>query len=236
MKPIIAAVLAAFAFAAPAAANEKHAPLIELFTSQGCINCPEANDFVGRLVEADAGIVLTYPVGYWDYLGWRDTFARPEFQARQESYRARLGARSVYTPQVIVDGMRHVSAARQDRVRQLIAAASRSERAPKVRILSRIGGVDVVVTGARLNEPADVWVASVDPGPVRVLVTAGENAGKQVSHHNLVRAIDEVGVYSGGERRFSARCAPLCVAFVQQPGGAVLAATQTHVAALTARR
>ncbi len=58
--------------------------VMELFSSQGCGNCPVANANIAQLAERSDVIALTYPVGYWDYLGWDDTFAKPEFTERQK--------------------------------------------------------------------------------------------------------------------------------------------------------
>src|SRR5579871_1140854 len=53
--------------------------VIELFSSQGCGNCPQANQNVAGLAQRSDVIAMTYPVGIWDYLGWSDTLAKPEF-------------------------------------------------------------------------------------------------------------------------------------------------------------
>ena len=86
--------------------------VVELFTAQGCAGCPEANRAIEAVADAPGVIALTYAVDYWDYLGWSDTFARPEFSQRQRAYRAALRQRGVSTPQVVIDGRRQVSGAR----------------------------------------------------------------------------------------------------------------------------
>ncbi|MBU4195153.1 MAG: DUF1223 domain-containing protein, partial [Alphaproteobacteria bacterium] len=86
--------------------------VVELFTAQGCGGCVEANAVVERAAGEPGVIALTYGVDYWDYLGWTDTFARPEFVQRQRAYRAALRQRGVSTPQVVIDGRRQVSGAR----------------------------------------------------------------------------------------------------------------------------
>ena len=85
--------------------------VVELFTAQGCGGCIEANTAVERAASEPGVIALTYGVDYWDYLGWTDTFARPEFSQRQRAYRAALRQRGVSTPQVVIDGRRQVSGA-----------------------------------------------------------------------------------------------------------------------------
>ena len=86
--------------------------VVELFTAQGCGGCIEANAAVEKAAAQPGVIALTYGVDYWDYLGWTDTFARPEFVQRQRAYRAALRQRGVSTPQVVIDGRRQVSGAR----------------------------------------------------------------------------------------------------------------------------
>ena len=88
--------------------------VVELFTAQGCGGCPEANQRVETLADRPGVIVLTYPVDYWDYTGWTDTLARPEFAERQQAYRQALRLRAVATPQVILDGYRTVAPPDED--------------------------------------------------------------------------------------------------------------------------
>jgi hypothetical protein len=95
-----------------AAATAGSPVVVELFTAQGCGGCVEANAVVERAAGEPGVIALTYGVDYWDYLGWTDTFARPEFVQRQRAYRAALRQRGVSTPQVVIDGRRQVSGAR----------------------------------------------------------------------------------------------------------------------------
>ena len=77
----------------------------ELFTSQGCSSCPAADAVMGRLAKRDDVIALSLSVDYWDYLGWKDTLARPEFTDRQKAYAKALGDGMVYTPQAVVSGV-----------------------------------------------------------------------------------------------------------------------------------
>src|SRR5262245_61065350 len=88
----------------------------ELFTSQACPSCPAADEVLGSLAKRDDVITLTLPVDYWDYLGWRDTLARPEFTARQKAYAKVLGDGMVYTPQAIVSGLAHVNGNNMDSI------------------------------------------------------------------------------------------------------------------------
>ena len=78
--------------------------VIELFTSQGCSSCPPADRWLAAIARAPDVVAVSFPVDYWDYIGWRDTLASPAFTARQKAYAAARGEGQVYTPQVIVMG------------------------------------------------------------------------------------------------------------------------------------
>lgn len=77
--------------------------VVELFQSQGCSSCPPANHHVLKLINDPNVLVLTYEVTYWDYLGWKDTFGKSEFDRRQWAYANALGKKNVFTPQVRLD-------------------------------------------------------------------------------------------------------------------------------------
>src|SRR5262245_26742443 len=98
----LAAAGMALTFAgAPAAADPV---LVELFTSQGCSSCPPADLYLGELAQRTDVVALAFHVDYWDYIGWRDKFAKPEYTKRQKDYVDALEVRMVYTPQMVVDG------------------------------------------------------------------------------------------------------------------------------------
>jgi len=82
--------------------------LIELFTSEGCSSCPPAERWLSRL-RADPSLWKTFTpiafhVDYWDYIGWKDRFARTEFSDRQRRYADEGNARFVYTPGIFRGG------------------------------------------------------------------------------------------------------------------------------------
>src|SRR5215470_4237706 len=82
--------------------------VIELFTSQGCSSCPPADQLLGQFANDPTVVALSLPIDYWDYLGWKDTLAKPAHSARQRAYASARGDRAVYTPQVVVNGSVHV--------------------------------------------------------------------------------------------------------------------------------
>jgi hypothetical protein len=88
--------------------DETQSTLIELFTSEGCSSCPPAEKWMSALKSNQdlwkTIIPVAFHVDYWDRLGWRDRFAKPEFTSRQQRYAAAWGGDSVYTPSFVVNG------------------------------------------------------------------------------------------------------------------------------------
>lgn len=184
-----------------ARSNLRDAPLepvvVELFTAQGCSGCPEANRIVEAMADAPGVIALTYAVDYWDYLGWEDTFARPEFEARQRAYQAVMRLRNVYTPQVVIDGRHQMSGAEGDAIADVVEAeGERRVFPPEVEF--REGG-DAVGIGSGRAPPggAEVWAVAFIPGPQIVTVQDGDNRGQQVRHVNVVRSLTRLGAWQG---------------------------------------
>jgi hypothetical protein len=88
--------------------GETQNSLIELFTSEGCSSCPPAEKWMSALKSSQdlwkKIVPVAFHVDYWDHLGWRDRFAKPEFTSRQQRYAAAWGGDSVYTPGFVVNG------------------------------------------------------------------------------------------------------------------------------------
>ena len=223
--------LAASAVGAAAQTQGRRAEaVVELYTSQGCAQCPRANRLLGSYTR-DAGVLgLTFPVGIWDYLGWHDTFARPEFSSRQRAYSEALRERR-RTPQLVLNGVRQVSAADWDNARAAVEGARDGgwpAEAPEISIARLTSGRvrATIGRGAPRSIAADVWFASFNPGPIPVEVTAGVNRNRVVTHYNLVERLERVGGWSGAAVWFErARCGPRCAVILQEPnGGPILAA------------
>jgi hypothetical protein len=187
---------------AASAAAVRTPVVVELYTAQGCGACGEANAYVAKLAERPDTLVLTFPVDYWDYLGWSDTFARPEFADRQKAYVAKLALREPYTPQVIVDGHSQATAVKTDSVEKLVSEAAHAPRdPPDVRFVSGGKRVDVG-SGKRVKGGAEVWLIRYDPREQDVAVKSGDNKGRTVVQKNVVREVKRLGAWKGKPAAF----------------------------------
>lgn len=215
----------AVALCLPVAARAERVVLAELYTSQGCSACPAADDLLARLAGQEGVLALSLHVDYWDYLGWRDRHARPEWTARQEAYAHAHGERSVYTPQMIIAGRHALIGSDPMAVSEAI---SRERMRPEA--------VRLTVAGERLRAVAqtDLGAVIVDlvqfsPSETTAIET-GENAGRHARHVNVVRGWQRLGDWqasAGDEANWPLPGAETGLAravIVQQgPAGAVLA-------------
>jgi hypothetical protein len=192
-----AALLSLILFALPAAAQAAKPPVVvELYTAQGCGSCKDANALVAKLAERPGVLALTFPVDYWDYLGWTDTFAQPEFAERQKAYVTKLALREPYTPQVIVNGRAQAPGLKSDAVERLVREAARApQNAPDIRFISpRRADVG---SGRPPRGGAEVWLIRYDPREQEVVVKTGDNRGQTVVQRNVVRQMSRLGSWRG---------------------------------------
>jgi len=200
--------------------------VMELFSSQGCGNCPAANANLAQLAERSDVIALTYAVGYWDYLGWGDTFAKPEFTERQKRYNRVLGYRGPYTPQVVYSGRLHGSGTSIKKIEEKFAIRDVSPYPASVAF-----GPDTVTVSGAMPDKADkagVMLVRFRPGATKVTPGAGANKGKPMTYFNLVTSYESLGEWSGGTQKFNAKCNTGCVVLVQKGGteGLIIGAAQ----------
>ena len=217
-----AALFSLLLLAWPAAATAKPPVLVELYTAQGCGSCDEANTLMAKLAERPGVLPLTFSVDYWDYLGWTDTFAKPEFAERQRAYVTRLQLREPYTPQVVIDGRQEAAGVRAAEVEKLVRAAAAEPRDPPDMRFIGASRVDVG-SGRPPRGGAEVWLIRYDPREVEVAVKAGDNRGQTVVQKNVVREIQRLGAWRGRPQAY--RLPPpgddglRTVVVVQQPRG-----------------
>jgi hypothetical protein len=221
---VAGAALAASAPGFALAADVAHPTVVELFQSQGCSSCPPANANVLAIADRPDVLTLSWQVTYWDQLGWKDTFAKPAFTARQWDYAHAFHRAEVATPEVVVNGRADVIGNRRDELDALIRREDRGAGGPRLDIVA-----DRVTVSGREGQGV-VLLVRYDPNIIQVPIRRGENGGRTLPHRNVVREIARLGAWSGGTASY--RLPPAspglktAVLLQASPGGPILAAAR----------
>ncbi|MGH6921337.1 MAG: DUF1223 domain-containing protein [Geminicoccaceae bacterium] len=189
---VAAVFAAAFFWPADGAAAEPAPVVVELFTAQGCSSCPPADRLLGELAGRADVLPLSFHVTYWDRLGWPDTFGLEDSTRRQQLYAGWLGERRVYTPQMVIGG------------RIDVVGSARGRVLDAIELLQGHGepGPELTVTGDRLSVAAGgqgaaaIWLVAFDDHQ-DVTIERGENRGKTLRYHHVVRELARVGNWHG---------------------------------------
>ena len=179
--------------------------VVELFTSEGCEDCPPADAVLQKLIEAQpvggAQVIgLGQHVDYWDRLGWKDRFSSAALTSRQRAYAARFRNESIYTPQMVVDGRAEFVGSDAGAARRAI---EKSLASPHATVHLTIDGdaargpLAVTVTATDLprvakGDRADLVVA-ITEDDLKSDVKRGENKGRVLTHAAVVRYMAAVG-------------------------------------------
>jgi len=170
--------------------------LVELYTSEGCDTCPPADHWLSSLFaqgfRSDQVVPLALHVDYWDYMGWKDPFAKGEFSIRQRKLAQMKRPVMVYTPQVLVQGQdfrRWASDAFAAEVTRINSRAARARIALTIRAVEPNAIRAELV--AQLFDPAGqknaaVYLAAYE-NRLASEVSAGENRGRRLEHDFVVR-------------------------------------------------
>ena len=175
--------------------------IVELYTSEGCNSCPPADKWFSTLNklgnQQQPFIPLAFHVDYWDYIGWNDRFAQPKFAVQQRTRVQVAGKRTVYTPQVFVDGA-DVGLWSSGRVMANAATVIRANPATVQlnldvtrRTVSDFQVAAQVVAGSNTSQPLNglvVYVAVVEQN-LSSSVKAGENKNVLLEHAHTVRQL-----------------------------------------------
>ncbi len=229
------AVLAALALSCTVA-RAGDPTVVELFTSQSCYSCPPAEAFLGELVEREDLVALEYHVDYWDDLvygsagRWKDLFSDAAYTERQRVYAHRIPGSQVYTPQIVVDGAAQTVGSRRSQVLRLVERARSVPKPARVSVQREAtGGLRVTVDAGPPGSDADVLLARYDIRHVTV-IEAGENKGKTLDNHHVVRELRSLGAWNGEQWQVSITDMSLdpnqgCAVIVQSANqGAILGA------------
>lgn len=201
--------------------------VLELFTSQGCSNCPAADALLADYAGRDGVVALSLAVDYWNYLGWEDTLASRDHTERQWAYAAARGENQVYTPQIVVDGRADVVGSDREALDAAIAAAAATPDVPLTLMYSD-GAVQIDIAaedGAPMR--GTIWLVLFDQSET-VSIGRGENAGRTVTYHNVVRRMNRIGMWRGEAMSIELSAAVMaeagadgCAVLIQEemPGG-----------------
>jgi hypothetical protein len=201
--------------------------LVELFTSEGCSDCPPADALLERLdrlqpVPGAETIVLSEHVDYWNHLGWQDPYSSHEFSVRQSAYAYRFRLDSVYTPQIVVDGESQMVGSDESNVLRGIAEAAAAPAIPVTLSGARREGgailahIEAGPAGQAAVKSPNVFVALADESDASS-VSRGENAGRELIHVAVLRSLSDVGSL-GRSGRFSG---DVKLPYANENGGAV---------------
>lgn len=220
--------------------------VVELFTSEGCSSCPPADQFLQKLIDSQPIenvhiVALGEHVDYWDQLGWKDRFSSSAFTARQQTYGARFGIASVYTPQMVVDGRTEFVATDAAAARKALQRATEAAHGSIAIDATSVGGaVQLRLTADRLpsfaGDRADIVIA-VTEDHLQTNVKRGENEGRVLAHAAVVRHLATVAEASASGPTTAAATIPIgadwrrdnlnIVAFVQARRGRAILASAT---------
>ena len=176
--------------------------VLELFTSEGCSSCPAADELLERIQREATNkpiYVLAYHVDYWNRLGWKDMFSKPEFSKRQYWYKSKFTSQ-VYTPQLILNGKTEFVGSDEAEIRKALTS-SLDGKAPGMLTLQALQKANGIAVHYRIEGgpvQGQLILALVQKHAVSK-VKAGENEGKTLSHAQIVRELNTFALASEGQ-------------------------------------
>ena len=208
---LLALSLAAIGYA-PASRNQsspaestRKPVLVELFTSEGCSDCPPADTLLQKLDALqpvhDAEIIpIEEHVDYWNQGGWYDPYSSHDWTARQMIYTPTTDKTGPYTPEMVVDGEAKFVGSNG---RKALDAIQQAAARPETEIAITPSGPaeknsrDFTVSVGKLDgdtsgDTAEVWLAVTQDG-LHSSVSRGENAGRSLTHIATLRSLHKIG-------------------------------------------
>ena len=201
-----AAVFACSSIAAYSFARAEPRGVLELFTSQGCSSCPAADKLLGEFALDPSLVSISVPIDYWDYLGWKDTLADPRNSARQKGYAHVRGDGQVYTPQVVVNGSVHVLGSDKAAIEHAIKQSRQNGVTLSLPVTLVVADSRVSVSAPDGAPPprgsVEVWLCALSKA-VTVAIGRGENKGRAITYHNVLRRWVKLGDWTGKANSWS---------------------------------
>ena len=178
-------------------AQKKYYPqvLIELYSSEGCESCPYADKFVKEILHIADSVkqpvyVIDFHVDIWDRSGWKDPYSDSTFSKRQFLAAHRVGQPAIFTPMIFVNGIGGLPGAAKGEVGFYINNSLKEPREHNVVTQANVYegkntlSIDYEIEGK--TDSLEIHFALIEKH-VFSKVTAGENHGKTLEHHNVVR-------------------------------------------------
>ena len=185
--------------AAPDAEPINH--VLELFTSQGCVSCPPADAILTKFSRRSDILALAYHVDYWDYIGWRDTFASPENTERQRDYAKAFDTTMVYTPQLVINGSVQTVGSREKAIEKLIDTHDLPLNGSGATVQMRMEGNRMhIVADAEHLPPGSrmpVLVFVIYGNEKTTAIDSGANSGHDLVNTHPVLSWRVLGMWSG---------------------------------------
>jgi len=166
--------------------------VLELFTSQGCSSCPPADALLGKVEKDYPGNIFTlsYHVDYWNYIGWKDPFSRPEYTRKQKEYASKFHSQRIYTPQLVINGKEHLVGSNSGKLYGKLLEYG------KKRALNKIVLSDIDLDGQKVSFAYEV-LGDIRKKEIKAFVVLehretqvkrGENRNRTLANHNIVVA------------------------------------------------
>lgn len=186
------------AFWTGAMAQSMPLAVVELFTSQACSSCPPTDDMISSLSQRKDMIVLTLPVDYWDYTGWKDTLSLKQHAIRQRGYASSRGKSFLATPQIVVNGVHALKDHNETSVKQVAEKLAHNSGTLTLPVaLSRDGDeIEVVLPATPTPYRAEIWLTPVSRSR-SIVVDQGENSGRTLHYSHVARGWTKVGDWHG---------------------------------------
>ena len=183
--------------------------IAELFTSEGCSSCPDAEDLLkemaGMTAKESISIVgLAFHITYWDRLGWKDPYGQPEFTNRQKKYGEILSTQQ-YTPQVVINGEYEFVGGNPIAYRDALAKVASKPAVYELDATATLQGSEITVNykANKKTKSELLNIALVEPS-IENLVKRGENKDRLLKHYNVVRKFETVNIAESGELKITA--------------------------------
>jgi hypothetical protein len=182
----------------PLTGDNKGFAVVELFTSEGCSSCPPADKLIERISNENPDkpiYVLSYHVDYWDHQGWKDPFSARAYTDRQRMYGSWLNLQTIYTPQIVVNGTTEFVGSDANTAERAISEGLNQNAANTLTLSGKVehGKINVEYREAIHEKRTELLLALVQKKG-QSNVRAGENAGRHLSHVQIVRELKRVDI------------------------------------------